>query len=109
MANGIRTGNLRGFNKERRSKVREASRFRQTPEEGQSTYRPKCCGYTYKDEDNSPKTIKDKKKNLEREMGTESRVGLFQERNRGDHAQEDLDMVRKRKFKGKTESLLRAV
>ena len=33
MANGIRTGDLRGFNKGRSSKFREGSRVRQTPEE----------------------------------------------------------------------------
>ena len=31
MANGIRTGDLRGFNKGRSSKFREGSRIRQTP------------------------------------------------------------------------------
>ena len=34
MANGIRTGDPRGFNKGRSSKFREGSRVRQTPEEG---------------------------------------------------------------------------
>ncbi len=33
MANGIRTGDPRGFNKGRSSKFREGSRVRQTPEE----------------------------------------------------------------------------
>ena len=58
MANGIRTGDPRGFNKGRSSKFREGSRVRQTPEEGRRTYRPKRCGN--KDEDNSPKNLNDK-------------------------------------------------
>ena len=57
MANGIRTGEPRGFNKGRSSKFCEGSRVRQTPEEGWRTYRPKRCGNN-KDEDNSPKTLK---------------------------------------------------
>ena len=57
MANGIRTGNLRGFNKGRISKFREGSRIRQTPEEGRRTYRLKRYGN--KDEGNSPKTLND--------------------------------------------------
>ena len=60
MANGIRTGNLCGFNKGRSLKFREGSRVRQTPEEGWRTYRPKRCGNDYKDEVNSPKTLNDK-------------------------------------------------
>ena len=60
MANGIRTGDPRGFNKGRSSKFREGYRVRQTPEEGRKTYRPKRCGNNYKDEDNSPKTLNDK-------------------------------------------------
>ena len=60
MADGIRTDNRRGFNKRRSSKFREGSRVRQTPEEGQRTYRPKPCGNNNKDEDNSPKTLNDK-------------------------------------------------
>ena len=60
MANGIRTEDPRRFNKGRSSKFREGSRFRQTPEEGQRTYRPKRCGNNNKDEDNSPKTLTDK-------------------------------------------------
>ena len=59
MANGIRTGDSRGFNKGRSSKFREGSRIRQTPEEGQRTYRSKRCGNNNKDEDNSPKTLND--------------------------------------------------
>ena len=62
MANGIRTGDLRGFNKGRSSKFREGSRVRQTPEEGRRSYRPKRCGNNNKDEDNSPKNLNDKKK-----------------------------------------------
>ena len=41
MANGIKTGDTRGFNKERSSKFREGSQVRQTPEEGRRTYQPK--------------------------------------------------------------------
>ena len=59
MANGIRTGDPRGFNK-RSLKFREASRVRQTPEEGRRTYRPKRCGNNNKDDDNSPKNLNDK-------------------------------------------------
>ena len=54
-----RTGDSRGFNKGRSSKFREGSRVRQTPEEGQRTYRPKCYGNNNKDEDNSLKTLND--------------------------------------------------
>ena len=61
MANGIRTGDTRGFNKGRSSKFREGSRVRQTPEEGRRIYRPKRCRNNNKDEDNSPKTLNDKK------------------------------------------------
>ena len=39
---------------------RVGSRVRQTPEEGQWTYRPKRCGNDDKDEDNRPKTHNDK-------------------------------------------------
>ena len=60
MANGIRTDDPRGFNKEHSSKFREGSRVRQTPEEGRRTYRPKLCGNNNKDEANSPKTLNDK-------------------------------------------------
>ena len=61
MANRIRTGNPRGFNKGCSLKFHEGFRVRQTPEEGRRIYRPKCCGNNNKDEDNSPKTINDKK------------------------------------------------
>ena len=60
MANGIRKGDPRGFNKGRSSKFHEGSRVRQTPEEGRRTYRPKRCGNNNKDEDNSPKNLNDK-------------------------------------------------
>ena len=60
MANGIRTGDPRGFNKGCSSKFLEGSRVRQTPEEGRRTYRPKRCGNNNKDEDNSPKSLNDK-------------------------------------------------
>ena len=55
MANGIRTGEPHGFNKGRSSKFREGSRVRQTPEEGQMTYRLKRC-----ENNNSLKTLNDK-------------------------------------------------
>ena len=55
MANGIRTGDPHGFNQ---SSVK-VPRVRQTPE-GRRTYRPKRCGNSNKDEDNSPKTLNDK-------------------------------------------------
>ena len=60
MANRIRTGDPRGFNKGCCSKFREGSRVQQTPEEGWRTYRPKRCGNNNKDEDNSLKTLNDK-------------------------------------------------
>ena len=60
MANGIRTGDSRGFKKGHSSKFCEGSRVRQTPEEGRRMYRPKRCENTNKDEDNSPKTLNDK-------------------------------------------------
>ena len=61
MANGIRKGDPRGFNKGRSLKFREGSRVQQTPEEGQRIYRSKRCGNNNKDEDNSPETLNDKK------------------------------------------------
>ena len=61
MANGIRTGEPREFNKGRSSKFREGSRVRQTPEESRRTYRPKRYGNNNKDEDSSPKNLNDKK------------------------------------------------
>ena len=60
MANWIRTGDPRGFNKGRSSKFRKGSPVRQTPEESWKTYRPKRCGNNNKDEDNSLKTLNDK-------------------------------------------------
>ena len=62
MANGIRTGNLHGFNKGGILKFRVGSRVRQKPEEDWRTHQPKRCGNSNKDEDNSPKTLNDKKK-----------------------------------------------
>ena len=59
MANRIRTGDPRGFNKGRSLKFGEGSQVRQTPKEGQRTYQPKRCGNNYKNED-SPKTLNDK-------------------------------------------------
>ena len=60
MANGIRTGDPRGFNEGRRSKFRVGSRVRQTPEKDRMTYRPKRCGNNNKDEANTPKTLNEK-------------------------------------------------
>ena len=60
MANGIRIGDPRGFNKGGSSKFREGSRVRQTPKADRKTYRPKRCGNNNKDKDNSPKTLNDK-------------------------------------------------
>ena len=57
MANGIRIGDPRGFNKGHSSKFRVGSRVRQTPEEGWSTYRLKQGGNKNEDEDNSLKTL----------------------------------------------------
>ena len=62
MANGIRTGDPHGFNKGCSLKFREGSRVRQTPEECWRIYWSKRCGNSNKDEDNSPKTLNDKKK-----------------------------------------------
>ena len=59
MANGIRTGDPRSFNKGRSSKFREGSHVRQTAE-GRRTYQPKRCGNNNKDEDNSPNNLNDK-------------------------------------------------
>ena len=61
MANGIKTGDPRGFNKGRSSKFREGSRVRPSPEEDRRTYRPKRSGNNNIDEDNSPKTLNDKR------------------------------------------------
>ena len=61
MANGIKTGNPCGFNKGCNLKFHVGSQIQQTPEEGQRTYQPKRCGNNNKDEDNSPKTLNDKK------------------------------------------------
>ena len=58
MADGIRKGDPRGFNKGRSSKFLEGAQVWQTPEEGQKTYRPECCGNN-KDGDNSLKTLND--------------------------------------------------
>ena len=60
MANGIRTSDPRGFNKERSLKFRVGSQVRQTPEVGHRTYQLKRCGNNNKDEDNSMKTLNDK-------------------------------------------------
>ena len=60
MANGIKTGDPRGFDKGRSSKFRVGFRVRQTPEESWRIYRPKSCGNN-NEEDNSPDTFNDKK------------------------------------------------
>ena len=60
MANGIRTGDHRGFNKGRSSKFRVSFRVRQTPEEGRRIFRLKRPANNNKDKDNSPKTFNDK-------------------------------------------------
>ena len=57
MVNGIRKGDLCGFNKRRSSKFRVNSRVRQTPEEGWRIYPPERCGNNYKDEEDSPKIL----------------------------------------------------
>ena len=106
MANGIRTGDPRGFNKGRSTKFREGSRVRQTPEEGRRTYRPKRCGNNNKDEDNSPKTLNDKKhKNKETQLGRKTPVWVLQATNRQDNTREDL-VKKKRNLKEETECLL---
>ena len=60
MANRIRTGDPRGFNKGRCSTFHVGSQVRQTPEEGWRTCRLKHWGNNNKDEVNSPKTLNDK-------------------------------------------------
>ena len=72
MANGIRTGDTRRSNKGRSSKFHEGSRVRQTPEEGRRTYRPKRRENNNKDEDNSLKTLNDKKEDKLRRRTKES-------------------------------------
>ena len=62
IADRIRTGDPSGFNKGRSLKFHVGSRVRLTLEEGRMTYQPKRCGNNNKDEDNSPKTLNDKKK-----------------------------------------------
>ena len=57
MANGIKTGDPRGFNKGRSSKFRVGFRVRQTSEEGRRIYRLECCGNNNKDEDISAKIL----------------------------------------------------
>ena len=74
MANGIRTGDSRGFNKGRSSKFHEGSRVRQTPEGGRRTYQPKRCGNNNKDEDNSPKNLNDK---TYKEVNVHAKVSLL--------------------------------
>ena len=50
------------LNKGRGLKFRVGPWIRQeTPEEDRRIHRPKRCEYNYKDEDNSPKNLKDKK------------------------------------------------
>ena len=57
MANRIKTGNPRGFNKGCSLKFHEGSRVWQTPEEGRWIKR---CENNNKNEDNSLKTLNDK-------------------------------------------------
>ena len=64
MANGIRTGDPCGFNKGCSSKFHECSQVQQTPKEGRRKYQPKYFGNNNKDENNSPKTLHDKKKKI---------------------------------------------
>ena len=61
MINGIRTNDPRGLNKWLGLKSRVGSKVQQTPEEGRRTYQRKYCEYNNKDEDNSLKTLNDKK------------------------------------------------
>ena len=63
MVNGIRTRDLCGLNKGCGSKFQVDFQVQQTPEEGWRTYRPKC-EYNKKDEENSLKTLNNKKKEL---------------------------------------------
>ena len=58
MANGIRTGDPRGFNKGSSSK--SPCRFSEFDKLLKETYRPKRYGNNNKDEYNSPKTLNDK-------------------------------------------------
>ena len=60
MANGIRTGDPRGFNKGRSSMFRVGFRVQQTPEEGRRTYRLKRRGNNNKDGDSCSKILNDK-------------------------------------------------
>ena len=65
MVNGIRTSSPCELNQGRGSKFCEGSRIGQeTSKEGRRTYRPKSCEYISKDDDNIPKTLKDKNKNI---------------------------------------------
>ena len=77
MADGIRTGDPRGFNKGRSSKFREGSRVRQTPEEGRRTYRLKRCGNNNKDEDNSLKNNNDKNQQVSSQNNTSNLKSAF--------------------------------
>ena len=58
MANEIRTGDPRGFNKGRSSKFREGSRVRKSLEEGRRLYRPKRLEITMKTIVRKPLMIK---------------------------------------------------
>ena len=81
MANGIRTGDPRGFNNGRSSKFHEGSRVRQTPEEGRRRYRPKRCGNNNKDEDNSPKTLIDKNQQASSQKFDNLRISKYESQN----------------------------
>ena len=60
MANGIKTGDHRGFNKGRSSKFCEGSRFLQNTWRRLEDISAETLLKYKKDEDNSPKTLNDK-------------------------------------------------
>ena len=62
MINGIRASNIRDLDKGRSSKFRVRTWvWQETAEEGRRKLRLKLSEYNHKDEDNSPKTLNDKK------------------------------------------------
>ena len=99
MVNGIRISDPRGFNNGRSSKFRVGSRVRQTPEEGRRRYWPKCCGNSNKDEDNSPKTLNDKKGD------TCSPNTMDNDRNLSENASKDDDCISRNILNDDTSSL----
>ena len=62
MVNKIGTSDTCGLNKGRGSKFHVGSWVQKIPKEGQRTYWLKRCEYNTKDEDNSLKTLNEKKK-----------------------------------------------